>query len=85
LTVTATAQTSVQYRWSASTDNVGVAGYRVRRNATVVASTSSTSWLDQGLSAGTSYTYSVVAFDAAGNESAPSSGVTLTLGGGKPR
>ena len=58
--------------WAASTDNVSLAGYRIYRGGTFVAATSSTSYTDNGLSASTTYTYSVTAVDTAGNESAKS-------------
>lgn len=73
---------SVTLSWSASTDNVGVTGYRIYRGGAAVATASSTSFIDTGLSAGTSYNYNVRAFDAAGNESAPSNSVTVTTDGG---
>ncbi|TYP99879.1 putative secreted protein (Por secretion system target) [Tenacibaculum adriaticum] len=63
-------QTSATLSWSASSDNVGVTGYDVYRGATFVTSTTSTSTNVSGLTAATSYTYSVRAKDAAGNESA---------------
>ena len=62
-------QTSVTLSWSASTDNVGVAGYGLYRGATSVGSTSSGSYTFTGLACGTSYTLGVDAYDAAGNRS----------------
>ena len=62
--------------WAASSDNVGVSGYRIERCQGVgcssfaqVATTngSATSYADTGLSANTSYSYRVRASDAAGN------------------
>ncbi len=78
--VTATALTSsaISLSWSASTDNVAVQGYRVFRNGTQIASTNSTSYQDTGLTASTSYSYNVVAYDAAGNQSAKSSSASAT-------
>jgi chitodextrinase len=70
--------TSASLSWSASTDNVGVAGYRVSRNGTQVTSVTGTSWSDTGLTPGLSYTYGVVAVDAAGNVSAAAT-TTVTL------
>jgi chitodextrinase len=67
LTVSQRNQTSIQICWNASTDTVGVAGYRVSRNGTQVATTTSTCYLVTGLTPNTSYTLSVRAFDAAGN------------------
>ena len=60
--------------WSASSDNVGVTGYRVERCQGVgcssfvqVAAPAGTSFGDSGLAASTSYSYRVRAVDAAGN------------------
>ena len=73
--VTATAQssTSILVAWTASTDNVGVTGYKVYRNASQVGTSASTSYTDTGLSPSTTYSYTVSAYDAAGNNSAQSS------------
>jgi len=65
--------------WKASTDNVGVAGYRVYRNGKLIATTTSTTHSDRGLNPLTSYTYAVGAFDAAGNSSVRSSVTASTL------
>src|SRR5206468_3922507 len=64
--------------WSASTDNVGVTGYIVRRNGVQVATPATTSFADTGLSAATTYTYTVAARDAAGNSSPNSTSVSVT-------
>lgn len=53
----------VNLSWSASTDNVGVVGYAIYRNGEQAAITTSTVYTDKGLSAGTSYRYSVKAYD----------------------
>ncbi|MEX0616987.1 MAG: PQQ-dependent sugar dehydrogenase [Candidatus Woykebacteria bacterium] len=63
--------------WKASTDNVGVKGYHIYRNNVRIQSVSSTSYTDIGLKSYTAYTYQVSAYDAAGNESARSSGVAV--------
>ncbi|HZP54786.1 cellulose binding domain-containing protein [Actinocrinis sp.] len=78
LSVTGVTSSSASLSWSPSTDNVGVSGYRVYRNGTQVGSTAGTSFTDTGLSASTQYTYTVAAYDAAGNVSSQSSGVTAT-------
>jgi chitodextrinase len=57
--------------WDPSTDDVGVAGYEVRRGSTVVANVPIWRVRDRGLAAQTEYCYTVVAYDAAGNRSAP--------------
>lgn len=79
--------TTVALTWTASTDNVGVTGYDVYRNGTKVGTTSGTSYTDTGLTDGTQYTYTVDAYDNAGNTSARSSSVnaTPTSGGGGAR
>lgn len=71
---------SVALMWNASTDNVGVTGYKVYRGATLVTtvSSSTTSYTVTGLSANTSYSFTVRAVDAAGNESAASNSVSAT-------
>jgi chitodextrinase len=78
LATTGTTATSASLAWSASTDNVGVAGYNVYRGGTQVGTTTSTSFTDSGLSPSTQYSYTVKAFDAAGNVSAASNAVTAT-------
>ena len=63
---------TIALSWTAATDNVGVVGYRVIRNGTQVGTPTATTFNDTGLAAGTSYTYTVRAVDAAGLLSAPS-------------
>lgn len=57
--------------WAASSDNVGVTGYEVKRNGTSLGSTTKTSFADYNIVANTYYTYEVFARDAAGNVSLP--------------
>jgi hypothetical protein len=62
-----------------------VAGYRVFRNGTAIATTATTSYSNTGLTASTTYTYTVSAYDGAvpPNESAQSvSATATTLSGG---
>ncbi|MFB6719093.1 discoidin domain-containing protein [Kribbella sp. NPDC056345] len=75
---------SVGLSWTASTDNIGVSGYDVLRNGVVVATSTTTSYTDTGLTADTSYSYSVRARDLAGNVSAASPAITVktSTGGG---
>src|SRR5438105_10473465 len=79
LTGAAAGSTGVNLSWSASTDNVGVTGYIVRRNGVQVATPATTSFADTGLSAATTYNYTVAARDAAGNISTNSASVSVTL------
>ncbi|MFF3441181.1 discoidin domain-containing protein [Streptosporangium sp. NPDC002721] len=78
LTVTGKTATGVSLSWSASTDNVGVTGYQVRRGGTVVATVQGTAHTVTGLSPATAYTFTVTAHDAAANASSPSNTVTVT-------
>ena len=78
LNVTGTTSSSVSLAWTASTDNVGVTGYDVFRGTTKVATATTTSYTDTGLTASTAYTYTVKARDAAGNLSAASNQVSAT-------
>jgi chitodextrinase len=65
--------TSVSLDWDAATDDVGVTGYGVYRDGTLVASPAGSSATVSGLVCGTSYTFAVDAVDAAGNRSAQAS------------
>ena len=91
LTAVASSTTQIGLAWTASTDNVAVVGYRVERCSGVscttfaqITTTTTLSFADSGLTASTSYSYRVLATDAAGNLSAYSntaSATTLTSGG----
>lgn len=78
LTAAAVSSTSVQLSWSAATDDGGVQGYRVYRDGTQIATTSSLGHLDATAQADRTYTYDVRAFDAAGNVGAPASASATT-------
>jgi len=78
LSATATSSTQINLSWKASTDNVGVAGYRIYRNGKHIGMVAGTVYSNTGLSASTTYTYSVAAYDAAGNESAESTQESAT-------
>lgn len=79
LVATTTASDAVTVSWTASTDYIGVAGYRVFRctgsecsEATEITSTTETSITDTVLAASTQYRYQVSAYDDSKNESARS-------------
>ena len=82
VTATATSPTNVTVSWDASTDNIAVAGYKVYRGSTQIATVNAptTTYSDSGLSANTSYAYTVAAFDTASppNVSAQSNPANLT-------
>src|SRR5207253_2039043 len=69
LHATGATATTVGLAWSASSDDVGVAGYTVYRGGVSVGSTGATSFAVAGLACGTSYSFAVDAFDAAGDRS----------------
>ena len=70
--------TQINLSWTASTDNVGVTSYKVYRGDSLVGSPATTSYIDTGLAASTSYSYTLVACDAANNCSAQSNPVSAT-------
>lgn len=78
LSASATSSTQINLTWSAATDNVGVTGYKVYRNGAQITTTTGTSYQDTTLTPSTAYTYTVSAYDAAGNNSAQSAPVTAT-------
>ncbi|WP_318209869.1 glycosyl hydrolase family 8 [Streptomyces sp. SJL17-1] len=73
--------TSASLAWNAATDNVGVTGYNVYRGGTLVGTSTGLSYTDTGLTASTSYSYTVKARDAAGNLSAASNTLSVTTPG----
>ena len=80
LSATIIAQTTFRLNWTAATDNVGVTGYDVYRNGVKInASLIANTYYDvTGLVAGTTYTMTVIAKDAAGNSSPASSPLNVT-------
>jgi chitodextrinase len=76
LTTTTISGTEIQLAWNLSVDNVGVSGYRIYRNGKENSYSTTTSYADKNLTSGATYTYTVTALDAAGNESSQSSAVT---------
>ncbi|MFD0677997.1 MULTISPECIES: polysaccharide lyase family 7 protein [unclassified Paenibacillus] len=82
LTATAASSSQINLSWTASTDNVGVTAYQVYRGSTLVGSPTATSFSDTGLSASTSYSYTVKAKDAAGNVSTASNTASATTQSG---
>ena len=72
--------TKVTLSWTAAVDNgsSGVARYEVRRGTGVVGTSASTTYSESP--GGGTWTYTVVAIDAAGNASLPSAGASVTVG-----
>jgi hypothetical protein len=88
LTISNSNSSSISFTWTASTDNVGVTEYRISRSSTQtgtytqVATSTTTSFQNTGLSAGTTYWYRVTAVDAAGNVSTASTAVSFATSSG---
>jgi len=78
VTVTIGSPTELDVAWAASTDNVAVVGYHVKRDGALVATLSSSPFRDPGLTSGVQHCYAVSAFDAWRNESPPSDPVCAT-------
>lgn len=72
LTAASSSSSEIDLSWSASTDNIGVAGYRIYRNGIPVATTTDTTFRDSGCAPATTCDYTIRAYDAAGNISLPS-------------
>ncbi|MEN9324088.1 MAG: hypothetical protein RL699_1868 [Bacteroidota bacterium] len=69
LSASGTTAASTNLSWTAATDNVGVTGYEVYQGATLKATVTTLTYAVTGLTAGTAYSFSVKAKDAAGNTS----------------
>lgn len=85
VSATAASTSQINLSWAASTDTggSGLAGYNVYRSSgadssSLIATVTTTSFGDTGLSPGTAYSYFVTAIDGAKNESGPSTTVTAT-------
>nr|WP_242700749.1 carbohydrate-binding protein [Enterococcus sp. DIV0212c] len=68
---------STQLFWNPATDNVGVEKYEVYRNGSKIGESKTTAFAATGLIADSSYTFSIIAVDQAGNRSKMSTGVTV--------
>jgi len=69
LSAAAISSSQIDLSWAASTDNVGVVGYKIYRDGTEIGSRKGTSYGDSGLSMNTTYCYTLKAYDEAGNNS----------------
>jgi len=68
---------SIDFAWDASTDNIGVTGYTVYSGDTPLESTDQTVLTLTNLASGTTYEFTVRAYDAAGNESQASDIISI--------
>jgi len=79
LTATSESSTHADLSWTSATDNVGVTGYDIYRNGTLLTTVSAvTSYTDNTVAGGVTYQYQVRARDAAGNVSGLSNIATVT-------
>ncbi|MFK4195274.1 glycosyl hydrolase family 18 protein [Streptomyces sp. NPDC033754] len=79
--------TSAKLTWTAATDDKGIKNYDVLRDGTKVATVTGLTHTDQGLTAGTDYSYTVVArdtIDQTGPAAGPVAVHTTGGGGGNP-
>jgi hypothetical protein len=82
---------NLKLTWNAATDNVGVSGYAVRRDGISIGDTTDTGFVDSSLPSGMTCTYTVSAYDAAGNISSPDISAIVNFsektnpGKGKPK
>jgi chitodextrinase len=84
LATTAASSSEVDLSWTASTDDTGVTGYTVYRGGTKLADVTGTNYADTSVQAATAYSYTVAAFDAAGNVSPQSSSASATTPASPP-
>lgn len=68
----------VRISWSESTDDTAVAGYKLYRDDELYRTVTSSPYNDRDCLPDTVYTYYLIAYDAAGNESGPSLSATAT-------
>jgi hypothetical protein len=78
LSASVISSSQINLSWSASTGDVGVAGYKTYRNGTQIAITPSASYQDTSVAPSTTYTYAVAAYDTAGNTSSLSASASAT-------
>ncbi len=69
---------SVSLAWNASTDDVGVVGYNILRNGVKINTSTTSNFIDTGLSQGQQFNYTVTAYDATGNTSPSSNSLTTS-------
>jgi hypothetical protein len=77
--------TYVRVNWTAATDNVAVAGYRVYRDGNLVGTTTELTYMDVGVVPQATYQYEIRAYDGATNVGPAASGAVTTSAQGDLR
>jgi hypothetical protein len=72
LTASSVSSSQINLTWTSSTDTVAVTGYDIYENGSQIDTTTNTYYSATGLTPATSYSFTVAAYDAAGNTSAQS-------------
>jgi hypothetical protein len=81
LTATAASSSQINLSWSAAADNTGgsgLAGYKIYRSGVQIGTSTTTSYSSAGLTASTTYSYTVAGYDVAGNTSGQSAQASAT-------
>ncbi|MFE9257521.1 glycosyl hydrolase family 18 protein [Streptomyces sp. NPDC006879] len=76
--------TTLNLSWAPATDDVGIKNYDVFRDGSKIATVGGTSHSDSGLTAGTTYTYTVTARDTSGQTGPSSRMLSVQTTGGDP-
>lgn len=75
---------SISLSWTTSTDNIGVTGYAIYVNGVLHSTVTGTTATIQGLNPLTTYSFYIIAKDAAGNSSSQSNTASATTLAGQP-
>jgi hypothetical protein len=84
LNVDSVTYNSATLSWDASTDNIGVAGYRLYQDGLLVADLDAVTTTIFGLTPQTMYDFTISAYDASANESSQSAAVVATTNSAPP-
>lgn len=68
----------IKLTWDAPVNRASVKGYRILRNGIIIGTSRNRNFMDSSITAGTTYSYTVIAFDAVGNTSSASNSVLIT-------
>ena len=78
LSASGTTNNSTILSWSGATDNVGVTAYEIYKNGILLTTVSASTYTVTGLTASTTYTFTIKTKDTAGNTSSASNSVNVT-------